>query len=71
MSVLSSGCDFLSIELLRLRGAGQEGGVWTTQIKEMESFNNDLRQACRKVCFNVCVCVCVGVGGCVGVSFVG
>ncbi|XP_064382819.1 dynactin subunit 1-like isoform X2 [Halichondria panicea] len=49
MSVLSSGCDFLSIELLCLRRAGQEGGVWATQIKEMESFNNDLRQACRKI----------------------
>ena len=71
MSVLSSGCDFLSIELLRLRGLGQEGGVWVTQIKEMESFNNDLRQACRKVylcVWGVCVCVlCVGVNG----SFVG
>ena len=49
VSVLMSGCDFLSVELLRLRTLGPDGGQWVTQIKEMESFNNDLRQACRKV----------------------
>ena len=27
----------------------QEGNAFVTQLKEMESFNNDLRQACRKV----------------------
>jgi len=49
MSVLSSGCDFSSVELLRLRTLGSDAGDWLTKIKEMESFNNDLRQACRKV----------------------
>ena len=27
----------------------QEGNAFVSQLKEMESFNNDLRQACRKV----------------------
>lgn len=49
MKVLTSGCDFLTLELLRLRTVAQDSSVFVSQVKEMESFNNDLRHACRKV----------------------
>jgi dynactin 1 len=47
--VMISGADFLTLDMLRLRLLAPEKGQFVAQIKELESFNNELRVMCRKI----------------------
>ena len=69
VKVMVAGCDFCSLELLRLRSHSpvshaaipccimyfsfqlQDVCGFRSQLKELEVFNSDVRQACRKVSF--------------------
>jgi dynactin 1 len=48
VKVVTAACDYCSLEIIRLRHFAKEGSGFHAQLKELETFNSDVRQSCRR-----------------------
>ncbi|XP_003384705.1 PREDICTED: dynactin subunit 1-like [Amphimedon queenslandica] len=46
--VVTNGCNYMTLELTRLHNMSKNASGFLSVLKELESFNNDIRQTCRK-----------------------